>query len=81
MAPTPGISSSGLVVIAFERFARCVPIANRWAFYLFVPSCDDLGIDQDKIDACNKQLKDLEEVDGISGSVARTVYDHFHSDG
>ena len=25
-------------------------------------------------------LKDLEEVDGISGSVARTVYDHFHSD-
>jgi excinuclease ABC subunit C len=26
-------------------------------------------------------LKDLEEVDGISGSVARTVYDHFHSDG
>ena len=26
-------------------------------------------------------LKDLEGVDGISGSVARTVYDHFHSDG
>ncbi len=26
-------------------------------------------------------LKDLEEVDGISGAVARTVYDHFHSDG
>ena len=26
-------------------------------------------------------LKDLKEVDGISGSVAGTVYDHFHSDG
>ena len=26
-------------------------------------------------------LGDLKEVDGISGSVARTVYDHFHSDG
>ena len=26
-------------------------------------------------------LTDLEEVDGISGSVARTVYNHFHSDG
>ena len=26
-------------------------------------------------------LTDLEEVDGISGSVARTVYEHFHSDG
>ncbi len=26
-------------------------------------------------------LTDLEEVDGISSSVARTVYDHFHSDG
>jgi excinuclease ABC subunit C len=26
-------------------------------------------------------LKDLEEVNGISGSLARTVYDHFHSDG
>ena len=26
-------------------------------------------------------LKDLEEVDGISSSVARTVYNHFHSDG
>lgn len=26
-------------------------------------------------------LKDLKEVDGISGSIAGTVYDHFHSDG
>ncbi len=26
-------------------------------------------------------LKDLEEVEGISGSVAKTVYNHFHSDG
>jgi len=26
-------------------------------------------------------LKDLTEVDGISGAVARTVYDHFHGDG
>ena len=26
-------------------------------------------------------LEELEEVDGISGAVARTVYNHFHSDG
>ncbi|NNE85700.1 MAG: excinuclease ABC subunit UvrC [Alphaproteobacteria bacterium] len=26
-------------------------------------------------------LKDLEEVEGISGAVAKTVYNHFHSDG
>lgn len=26
-------------------------------------------------------LKDLEDVEGISGSVAKTVYNHFHSDG